>query len=106
MWLVYLRFEDQGQVKTYHLRTGSKAGVNALIALAERHGLTPSATLVEYAAFLASGTMKLKPMIAPNFHFYLDTAFLATWQAADRLLPAERQLRNIPFFLVASATDG
>ena len=25
MWLVYLRFDDQGVVRTYHIRTGSRA---------------------------------------------------------------------------------
>ena len=100
MWLVYLRFEDQGQVKTYHVRTGSKDSVQALIALAEKHGLTTTAKLVEYAAFIASGTIKLKPMMVPNFHFYLDEEFLAKWKEADRTLPQEAQTRNLPTFVI------
>jgi hypothetical protein len=28
MWLVYLRFDDQGKTRTYHVRTSSKAAVN------------------------------------------------------------------------------
>lgn len=83
MWLVYLRFDDQGLVKTYHIRTGSKHDVEQIIACAERHGLAPTARLVEYAAFSVSGTIKLKPMIAPNFHFYEHADFLARWQAAE-----------------------
>ncbi len=83
MWLLYLRFDDQGEVKTYHVRTGSKADVLDLLALAEQHGLTATARLVEYAAFAVSGTIKLKPMMVPNFHFYLHTEFVERWQAVD-----------------------
>jgi hypothetical protein len=54
-----------------------------MIARAERHGLTPTARLVEYAAFIVSGTIKLKPMIVPNFHFYLHEDFVERWTAAD-----------------------
>lgn len=83
MWLLYLRFDDQGQVKTYHIRTGSKASMEALLALAEKHGLSKTAKLVEYAAFIVSGTIKLKPMIAPNFHFYLHEDFVKRWEEVD-----------------------
>ena len=79
MWLLYLRFDDKGEVKTYHVRTGSKVDVLDLLALAEQHGLTPTARLVEYAAFAVSGTIKLKPMMVPNFHFYLHTEFVERW---------------------------
>ena len=41
MWLLYMRFDDKGEVKTYHVRTGSKADVLDLLALAEQHGLVP-----------------------------------------------------------------
>lgn len=100
MWLVYLRFDDQGQVKTYHIRTSSKEDVNALFALAEKHGLTSTAKLVEYAAFIVSGAIKLKPMIVPNFHFYQDEDFLAKWKEADQTLPREVQTRNPPRFVI------
>jgi hypothetical protein len=83
MWLVYFRFDDQGEVQTYHIRTGSKDDVRDLLARAERHGLTPTARLVEYAAFSVSGTIKLKPMMVPNFHFYEHAEFLARWHAAE-----------------------
>ena len=88
MWLVYLRFDDGGQVQTYHIRTYNKATVADLIARAERHGLTPTAKLVEYAAFIVSGTIKLKPMIVPNFHFYLHEEFVERWTAADATVGA------------------
>jgi hypothetical protein len=39
MWLVYLRFDDQGQVKTYHVTAESKKAVDEIYALAEQHGL-------------------------------------------------------------------
>ena len=100
MWLVYLRFDDQGEVKTYHIRTGSKEDVRGLLMLAERHGLSTTARLVEYAAFIVSGTIKLNPMIVPNFHFYLDEEFAAKWSTVDRTLLPEKQLKNIPVFVV------
>lgn len=80
MWLVYLRFDDQGSVKTYHIRTPDRISVNEILMCAEQHGLTPTAKLVEYAAFISSGTIKLKPMLAPNFHFYLYEDWLARWK--------------------------
>lgn len=84
MWLLYLRFDDRGTVKTYHVRTGSKADVEYLIKLSERHGLFVGEQLVEYAAFAISGTIKLKPMIVPNFHFYDHTEFVRRWEAVER----------------------
>ena len=42
MWLLYLRFDDNGEVKTYHVRTGSKVDVLELLAMADPHGLTPT----------------------------------------------------------------
>ncbi len=83
MWLVFLRFDDQGHVRTYHIRTGSKHDVQHIISLAEAHGLTATSKLVEYAAFAISGTIKLKPMMVPNFHFYLHNEFIERWQAVD-----------------------
>ena len=83
MWLVYFRFDDQGEVKTYHIRTSSKTDVEMLVRLAEKHGLSKTAKLVEYAAFIASGTIKLKPMLVPNFHFYLHEEFVRRWNEVD-----------------------
>jgi hypothetical protein len=84
MWLLYLRFNDQEQVKTYHIRTYNKEEVQKLIARSEKHGLSPTAKLVEYAAFIVSGTIKLKPMIVPNFHFYLHEDFIERWDEVER----------------------
>ena len=81
MWLLYLRFDDKGDVKTYHVRTGSKADVLEFLAMAEQHGLKATERLVEYAAFAVSGTIKLKPMMVPNFHFYDHTEFVERWTA-------------------------
>jgi hypothetical protein len=79
MWLVYLRFDDQGAVRTYHIRTGSRESVQELLKLAEQRGLSPTAKLVEYAAFITSGTIKLKPMLVPNFHFYEHQDWVRRW---------------------------
>lgn len=83
MWLVYLRFDDQGMVRTYHIRTGAKESVERILQRAEKHGLTPTSRLVEYAAFIVSGTIKLKPMIVPNFHFYLDVDWHKKWEEVE-----------------------
>jgi len=83
MWLVYLRFDDHGKARTYHVRTRSKADVQAIVKLAEKRGLTETAKREEYAAFYTSRSTNLKPMIAPNFHVYLDTDFIAKWKEGD-----------------------
>jgi hypothetical protein len=44
---------------------------------------TKTAKLFKYAAFIVSGTIKLKPMIVPNFHFYLHEDFVARWKEVD-----------------------
>ena len=80
MWLVYLRFDDNGQVKTYHVTAENKKVVDETINLAEQHGLKLSEKLVEYAFFYARGTMK--PKHVPNFHFYKQAEFVRRWQAA------------------------
>jgi hypothetical protein len=84
MWLLYLRFDEQGSVKTYHVRTGSKQDVQYLLKLAERHGLAAAERIVEYAAFAISGTIKLKPMLVPNFHFYEHAEFIRRWEVVER----------------------
>ncbi len=83
MWLVYHRFDDQGTVRTYHIRTSGKDEVDRILARAEKHGLTATSKLVEYAAFIVSGTIKLKPMIVPNFHFYLDVDWHKRWEEIE-----------------------
>jgi hypothetical protein len=80
MWLVYLRFDDQGQVKTYHVTAENKKAVDEIYALAEQHGLKMTEKLVEYAFFYARGTMK--PKHVPNFHFYKQAEFEGKWKAA------------------------
>lgn len=82
MWLVYLRFDDQGTVRTYHIRTFNRTMVDELLKLAEQRGLSPTAKLVEYAAFITSGTIKLKPMLVPNFHFYEHQDWVTRWNEA------------------------
>jgi hypothetical protein len=79
MWLVYLRFDDGGTVRTYHIRTHNRDMVDELLKLAEQRGLSLTAKLVEYAAFITSGTIKLKPMLVPNFHFYEHADFVRHW---------------------------
>lgn len=84
MWLVYLRFEDNGKIRTYHVRTGNKQDVQHIISRAEKHGLTATSRLEEYAAFYTSGSINLKPMIVPNFHFYLDSEWHKKWEEVEQ----------------------
>ena len=78
MWLVYLRFDDNSQAKTYHVAAENKHSVDAIFAMVEKHGLSSTEKLVEYAFFYARGTMK--PKHVPNFHFYNRLDFEAKWQ--------------------------
>ncbi len=77
MWLVYLRFDDQGQVVTMHVRTSNKAGTADIIERAEQHGITLTARLVDYAAFYASGTIKM-PHPSASFHDHGE--FVRRWE--------------------------
>lgn len=81
MWLVYLRFDDNGQVKAYHVTAENKKGVDAIFAMAEQRGLSPTEKLIEYAFFYARGTMK--PKHVPNFHFYSRQEFVERWQQVE-----------------------
>ncbi len=81
MWLVYLRFDDQGQVQTYHVTAENKTAVAQVYRLAEQHGLSKSARLVEYAFIYSSGT--IKPKHVPNFHYYAKHEFIDRWQKAE-----------------------
>jgi len=78
MWLVYLRFDDKNEIKTYHIRTGNKVEAQNILTLAEKRGLTSTAKLIEYAFFYSHGT--IKPMHVPNFHFYTDKEFTSRWE--------------------------
>lgn len=68
MWLVYLRFDDSNETKTYHVTAGNKVEVDKLLALARKRGVSTKSKLVEYAVFYARST--IKPKHVPNFHFY------------------------------------
>lgn len=81
MWLIYLRFDDEGQVKTYHVTAENKQAVDKVYALAEQHGLKLTEQLVEYAFFYAHATVK--PKHVPNFHFYTLTEFVERWHKAQ-----------------------
>ena len=78
MWLVYFRFDDQGEVVTMHVRTDNKRSVDALVKCAEQHGLTSTSKLVEFMAFYASGTIK-RPQ--PSSKFYDHNEFSRKWES-------------------------
>lgn len=81
MWLVYLRFDDRGQVQTYHVTAENKAAVDEIYRMAEQRGLSQTARLVEYAFIYSSGT--LKPKQVPNFHYYPRSEFVDRWRKVE-----------------------
>lgn len=83
MWLIYLRYDDKGEVDTYHLLAGNKKSVDKMIQKAQCHGVTKAAKLVEYAAFYTSGTIKRKLAIVPNFHFGEESRFWERWEEVE-----------------------
>jgi hypothetical protein len=78
MWLVYLRFDDNNEIKTYHVTAPNKIEAEKILALAEKHGLSATSKLVEYAIFYAHAT--IKPKHVPNFHFYTNKEFISRWE--------------------------
>lgn len=81
MWLVYLRFDDNKEIKTYHVTAGNKIEAKKILALAEKRGLNAPSKLVEYAIFYAHAT--IKPKHVPNFHFYKDSEFISRWEKGE-----------------------
>jgi len=81
MWLLYLRFDNEGKVETHHVTAANKAEADSVLKLASQHGLTASSKLVEYAFFYMRGTVK--PKEVPNSHFYKRPEFLDKWRAAE-----------------------
>jgi hypothetical protein len=80
MWLLYFRFDDQGQVVTMHVRCALKRTAEGLLKLAQERGLTPTSRLVEYALFGAGAT--IQPYTVPNFHYLTEETFRARWEKA------------------------
>ncbi len=78
MWLLYFRFDDQGEVVTMHVRTKRKSEAVEIIAMAKERGFTPTAKLVEYALF--SSNLTIYPITIPNFHYMLEDEFRRRWQ--------------------------
>ena len=78
MWLIYLRFDNDGETNTYHVRTRNYDEVKSILQIAEQHGLAPRSKLIEYAYFYSHGT--IKPKHVPNFHFYEQHEFLDRWE--------------------------
>ncbi|MBE7550401.1 MAG: hypothetical protein HS126_04895 [Anaerolineales bacterium] len=78
MWLVYLRFDDNNEIKTYHVTEINKIEAEKILALAEKHGLSATSKLVKYAIFYAHAT--IKPKHVPNFHFYKGNEFTSRWE--------------------------
>ena len=86
MWLLYLRFDDQGQVVTMHMECSSQRQAKEVLEHAKQHGLTPTARLVEYALF--NSTKRIYAHTVPNFHIYSPWEFLEGWKRVEQ--PAGR----------------
>lgn len=80
MWLLYFRFDDQGQIVTMHVRCRLKRDAESILHLARQHGLTPTAKLVEYALFRAGAT--IQAYTVPNFHYFTEETFRSQWEKA------------------------
>lgn len=87
MWLLFLRFDDRGQVVTMHVRCQRRSVADEIFGLAKHHGLTPTATLVEFASFRSE--LAIQPVIAPGVHQYAAEQFRALWyRVAESLMAA------------------
>ncbi len=84
MWMVYLRFDDQGEVKTYHVGAGNKESADQVINMAEQRGLTPASQLIEYAVFHSQ--RNIYPKHVPNFHYYELGDFSKRWETGAQKL--------------------
>ena len=80
LYPLYLRFDDQGTVQTCHVCTGSEADVKEILRLAQQHGLTLTAHLVESAAF-SVGYVKRRRVRADPTQFFEHAGFVARWKA-------------------------
>lgn len=85
MWLVYLRFNNGSDIKTYHVTASNKIEADNLLALAEKRGFSTTSKLVEYAIFYAHAT--IKPKHVPNFHFYTHKEFISRWEGVKESSP-------------------
>lgn len=81
MWLLYFRFDEQGQVVTMHVRTDSLYEAEQIMKLANKRGFTTTSKLVEYALFRAGSAMQARTV--PNFHFYYSKDFIKKWNEAE-----------------------
>ena len=73
MWLLYLRYDADGVVDTFHVLVDRKGHVPDLIAFAEAHPPRTGARLVEYAVFSSTRTIFVRE--APNYHAYTMVGF-------------------------------
>ena len=87
MWLVYLRFNNDSQSNTKHVRCANKAEADYITNLAKQRGFTPESQLDEYGLFYSQRTIKVKD--APNFSNYDFHSFAKSWGVTEPpLLPA------------------
>ena len=84
MWLVYLRFDNENKVETYHVTAANREEADHVLRLANLHGLTASSKLVEHAFFYTE--RNVKPKQVPSFHFYKQLDFLSKWNDVESQL--------------------
>jgi hypothetical protein len=82
MWLLYLQFDDKGQILVWHVRCRLKRDAEAVLQMARQHGLTVTATLTEYALFRAGLT--IQGYWIKNDRYLMDDDFRRLWQRVEQ----------------------
>jgi hypothetical protein len=79
MWLLYLRFDDQGEAKIMHLQCTNRKEIQQVLTMARERGLTSTSNLKEYAYFYASGPIYNKGA-SHNCDLYTTASFGDEWR--------------------------
>jgi len=80
MRIVYLRFHDSDQTKSYAIHVPDQQSLNKVIACAEYHGLSISEKLVGFAAFIGSDDPNLKPLLGSDCLSFLYEEWIGHWK--------------------------
>lgn len=98
IWLCYHRFEDQGQVVTYHISCPTQGTIEELVRQSKKHGLTSTARLVDHASFSSMRT--IFPKSVPPGQWYECWDWMDQWEIQEsirRLVLIDRDTAPEPF---------
>jgi len=83
MELVYLRFDDNGEVNVMHVLVRKAGDTTNITGMAEKHGFTPTARLVEYWIFALGGPLKSDSGYSSQF---IETSqFKRRWELVEQV---------------------